>query len=258
MLTRSVACVCLLALAATSAGAVSLMPLSENPGGQSPEASAEQWWQWVFDFDLEDGGDPINDATGAFQNLNQTYPVYMLGGTFGGPAERAFTAKAGKVFMVPLLNQLCLGDLESPCGAPNPNQDDARESLDNADQLFLRINGTPVINAMTSTEVDAADSTLRIQTDLFAVNLAENSYLAALFGITPGLYPSSFNYGFYAFVKLGTGTHVLEYGGGTGGFNTSVKATITLAPVPLPAALPLLAMGFGALCLAARRKSAAA
>jgi hypothetical protein len=179
----------------------------------------------------------------------------MLGGTFGGPAERSFTAKAGKVFMVPLLNQICLGDLESPCEDPNPNQQEARQQLDDADSLFLRIDGKTVFDATTADAVDAIDGDLRIETDLFTLELGDNSYLAALFDLPSGSYPSSFNYGFYAFVKLGNGTHVLEYGGSTQGFSTSVKATITVAPIPLPAALPLLAAGLGALGIAARRRS---
>jgi hypothetical protein len=70
-----------------------------------------------------------------------------------------------------------------------------------------------------------------------------------------GLWETVDNYGFYAFAKLGRGTHVMEYGGGTPGFFNSITATITVAPVPLPAALPLLAAGLGALGFAARRRS---
>jgi hypothetical protein len=171
------------ALAATSAGAVSLVPLSDNPGGQSPEASGEQWSKWSFSFDrVVDGGDPINDTTGEFQNQKQTYPVFLLGDTSGGSAERSFTIPAGKVLMIPLINTGCFGGNES---APDPaigspcnqgNIDYSVAFLDSVDTLFLKIDGKDFINAGSASEVDAIDSLFRIETDMFPAEIAPNSW----------------------------------------------------------------------------------
>jgi MYXO-CTERM domain-containing protein len=52
----------LLALAMNGAAGTTfnLVPLAQNPGGQSPETSAEQWLRWAFSFDRAvDGGDPL-------------------------------------------------------------------------------------------------------------------------------------------------------------------------------------------------------
>jgi hypothetical protein len=262
-------------LAATGAGAVSLIPLAENPGGQSPEASAEQWSKWSFSFDrVADGGDPINDTTGEFQNQKQTYPVFLLGGTSGFSAERSFTIPAGKVVMIPLFNTGCFGGNES---APDPaigspcnqaNIDYSLAFLDAVDTLFLRIDGKDFVNATSASEVDAIDPLFRIGTDIFPAEIAPNSWVTVFIApeqVPGGLWTTVDNYGFYAFAKLGRGTHVLEYGGGHPGFDSpfgsigaffnSTNATITVAPVPLPAALPLLAAGLGALGFAARQRS---
>ncbi len=62
MLARRLAFASLLSLSATTAGAVSLIPLTDNPGGQSPATSAEDWTKWLYSFNsVTDGGDPVSD-----------------------------------------------------------------------------------------------------------------------------------------------------------------------------------------------------
>jgi hypothetical protein len=253
-------------LASTGAGAVSLIPLSENPGGQSPAVSAEQWLKWASSFDtIVDGGDPISDTTGSMQTLKQTYPVFLLGGTFGGEATRSLTAPAGSIFMVPLLNVFCTGgNPDAPPGFVAPCDEAVaavvRTELDDVQQLFLRIDGKTIYDADTIDEVDLIEAALRIESGIFSLELAPNSFWnSPELTLPAGTYDSNFIHGFFAFVKLGSGVHTIEYGGGfdsdiLGNFSNSIVATITLAPIPLPAALPLLTAGVGALGLAARRR----
>jgi hypothetical protein len=246
---------------ASGGNATSLIPLSDNPGGQSPEMSAEQWLQWLSSYDTAVvGGDPITDPTGEFQAVNQIYPVTMLGGTFGGDATRAFNLPARSIVMMPLINSFCTGGnpaasggLETPC--TDSDLEGSKAYLDTVDRLFLRINGNTIFDADTLDEVDAIDAALRIETDFFSAELAPNSFWTG-FGLDApaGTYPSNYNVGFYAFALLDEGVNTLEFGGGNGDFVTSVAARVRVAPIPLPAALPLLVAGIAGLGLKAQRR----
>jgi hypothetical protein len=261
MLARRLAFASLLSLSATTAGAVSLIPLTDNPGGQSPETSAQQLWQWANSFDrVVDGGDPINDETGAFQNKKQTYPVHMLGWSWpGSVVDRSFWTYAGKPFVIPLIGYSCVGGLETapePASIPCEGADEqvARDFLDSVDWLTLRINGETLIEADGLDSVSALRPQLYVESGLYPVDVAPNSTLTALFGVDvlpPGIYPSSYQYSFLAFFDLPAGRHTIEFGGGNaerilGTYN------IRVAEIPLPAGLPLLAAGLGALGLAGR------
>jgi hypothetical protein len=260
MFRRSVALACILTLSATSAGAVSLIPIGDDPGGQSAAASAANWLQWVSSFDrIADGGDPLTDDTGASQNKKQTFPVQMLGGSVVGDVERSFTVRADRPLMIPLAIDACVGGLASapfPGNVPCEGGDQAfaRDRQDNVDRLFLKIDGDVLLDLATTDEVDTVESAFRIESDLFAVDLAPNNVFDVFFDAPPGIYPSSFSYGFFAFTALGLGQHVVEYGGGTGGASF---VTATIEVVPIPATLPLLVAGFGGLVLAARKRRTA-
>ena len=94
-----VACILALSTQAGFAATLQLVPLTDHPGGQLASEFARQAAQWVMSFhNVTDGGDPVTDDTGAFQNLKQTFPVFHLGGTLGTAIERTFTARAGRPF----------------------------------------------------------------------------------------------------------------------------------------------------------------
>jgi hypothetical protein len=249
-----------LSMHGAAATTFNLVPLAQNPGGQAPETSAEQWLRWVFSFDhAADGGDPIADPTGGMQGKHQVFPVHMLGGTFGGGVERSFTARGGKILMIPFVNSFCVGGLATPpndasvpCGAADV--DFARTNQDSVDRLFLKIDGQVLVDADTAAEVDAIESAYRLETGIFPIELADNNLFTPGFNVPGGLYPTALNFGMFAFAKLGNGSHEVEYAGGFPGFSTSVKAEINV--VPLPASLTLLTGGLTALGLfAGRRRS---
>jgi hypothetical protein len=191
------------------------------------------------------------------QPLNQNYPVFLLGGTFGGEAARSFSAPSGSIFMLPFTNIFCTGDMPDspPPWTPCTEADKAGSiaALDETDRLFLNIDGTSYVDATTVEEVASIRDEFWIQTGIFPAEMAENNFWDALgYDAPPGTYATNYNVGFYAFAKLGSGTHTLQWGGGRADFTNMITATITIEPVPLPAGLPLLAAGLGALGLAGR------
>jgi hypothetical protein len=234
---------------ASGGNADTLIPLSDNPGGQSSETSVEQWTRWSFSFDnIADGGNPITDTTGEFQNKKQTYPVYMFGGTAGAVVTRTFTALAGKPFMIPLINSGCLGNEEFGLCEDDRS---SYETMDSVNRLFLRIDGNILVDARSAEEVDQLESRFRVDGPVFRdLVLAPNNWA----GIPGGVYDEAYNTGFYAFALLDPGEHTIEYGGATPDFSNGLTAKVRVAPIPLPASLPLIAVGFLGLGLVARRR----
>jgi hypothetical protein len=237
----------------TVGNAATLIPLRDKPGGQAAATSVEQWTAWSFAFDnIADGGNPITDETGAFQNRKQTYPVYHLGGATRDGVRRTFRALAGRPFVIPLINVVCTGGTAWSPSCAGENEATVKGWMDSVDRLFLKVDGKTFLNAKNARAVDSIEKRHRIDTGIFSVDVAPNSWSGDL----AGEYTESFNYGFYAFADLPVGRHTVEFGGAIGdlGFSNSVKATVTVAPVPLPAGLPLIAAGVAALGLVSRRR----
>ena len=246
----------LLALIWTGAGAGTLVPLVDNPGGQSASTSAKQWAQWALSFNrVTDGGDPLNDKTGKFQNKKQTFPVFHLGGGFFLNPEptRTFTARAGKPFMVPLLNNFCVGGSPTLSTCKGQNEVEALDFLDDARKLFLSIDGKTMVNANSKNAVDKIESKLFVDSGIFSVDIAPNNLFTPFTKlVTEGTYSELFNKGFFVFANLPIGQHSVVFGGASQDLSTIVTAKINVVPLPPP--LLLLAAGLLGLGLAARKK----
>ena len=235
------------------ANAASLIPPGANPGGQSASISVMQWMEWTFAFDnAVDGGNPISDGTGAFQNLKQTYPVFMMGGATETGVMRSFSMAAGKPLAIPLFTVSCVSSDGFDCSDSSVT-DFVDDWLDSADQLHLEIDGTVLVDANTAGEVDAIEDQLRVASDFFHIDVAANNWA----GEPKGTWPNSYTDGYFAFVEgLPIGEHNLSFGGGAPGdpegFYVGVEANVVVTPVPT--ALPLLLGGLAALGLVARSR----
>ena len=210
---------------------------------------------WGLSFDNNvDGGDPINDMTGEFQNEKQNFPVFMLGGATTTGVERAFLARPEKPFLIPLITTSCVSSNGFDCNDPGVVEF-VDQLLDNVNSLFLTVDGTLLISANTVDEVDQIEAEFRYRTPNFDVEVAPNNWA----GESAGIWPNSYQAGYFAFIDLPVGEHRISFGGsrtGSDPFSNSVDATITV--VPIPAALPLFAGALAGLGVVAWRKGKAA
>ncbi len=236
---------CVAAFGSLPAAAASLIPLADDPGGQSAVTSARQWTQWTLLFDqVVDGGDPISDATGEFQSQKQIYPLTFLGGAQGDGVTRAFTVPSGKPIFLPMLNVVCTSPFPD-FSCSGDAQDLVRGWIDDADSLKLTVDGVDLIRAESGAEVDDVAAGSRVFSGIFTVESVNNNWL----GDPAGVYDNSFVDGYFAALKLPVGVHTVSYGGGIGSleFSNSVEATIVVAPIPAPVPAALLMSGLLAL-----------
>jgi hypothetical protein len=249
-----------LAAAVTWAGPVAaspmveLIPPGDDPGGQSAALSVQQWTEWAYSFDsVVDGGNPINDQTGQFQNQKQTFPVFLFGGNASsGIVSRTFKMPIGVTALIPIVNIACVSSDGFDCTDPGI-LDFVETALDNTDLLFLSINGEVLVDANTAGAVDAIEDQFRITTDFFDLPVAPNNWA----GEPAGVWPNSFNSGYYAFVELPPGEHTIVHEGSLPDFDftSGVAATVF---VPEPATLLLFLGGVAGLALTTRRRAGGA
>ena len=248
---KPIAALGFLFLSSQTFAAAELIPIGDNPGGQTASLSVQQWAEWASSFDrVVDGGDPISDDTGEFQNKKQTYPLFFLGGAASEGFTRSFTAQAGKPLAIPFFNITCASTSGFDCTDPGVVEF-VEGFLDDADSLFLSLDGTVLVDASTAEEVDLIEDQFRVVSDLFDLTIAPNNWLSE----PEGVWPNSFSAGFYAFVaELPLGEHEIIFGGSTSGFANSVEATITV--VPAPATLFFLLGGLGFIMIRSSRLQA--
>ncbi len=75
-----------------------VFPRQAKPFGESYEAWAAHWWQWVVA--IPKG---VNPNEGAPCNVDQSGNVFFLGGNFGGTSSRSCTLPKGKAIFFPIL-----------------------------------------------------------------------------------------------------------------------------------------------------------
>jgi hypothetical protein len=238
-----------LCLSGQTAGAAVLIPPGDNPGGQSAATSVQQWTEWAYSFDnIVDGGNPITDNTGEFQNKKQTFPLFYFGGTGGGEVTRSFSLQQGKPLAIPLINVICVNN-DGSC-TDQGTIDFVDTLMASVDHLFLSVDGVDLVNANTADEVNMIKDQFLITSGFFDLPVAPNSWS----GAPEGIWPDSFNTGYYAFVaELPLGEHRIIYRGGISEvFSVGVDATVTV--VPEPPTLLILLGGLASLGLVAQSR----
>ena len=246
----TVAALAFLCLSGQTAGAAALIPPGDNPGGQSAATSVQQWTKWAYSFDNDvDGGNPITDNTGEFQNKKQTFPLFYFGGAVEEGVARSFSLQHGKPLAIPLINITCVSSDGFDC--TDPSIVDLIDTLmASVDHLFLSVDGMVIVNANTADEVDMIEDQFLLSSGFFDLPVAPNNWG----GEPEGIWPDSFNTGYYAFVsELPPGEHQIIYRGGISEeFSVGVDATVTV--VPEPPTLLILLGGLASLGLVARSR----
>jgi len=104
-------------LAANSLNNPGIIPPQATPNDKSYGEWTAAWWQWALS--IPDAQNPLQDTTGAFAGVGQSGPVWFLGGTFGGSAERNVTVPTGKSIFMPVHNWI-FGSAVGDCDPTNP------------------------------------------------------------------------------------------------------------------------------------------
>ncbi|HSU05752.1 MAG TPA: hypothetical protein VLI93_09280 [Acetobacteraceae bacterium] len=173
----------------------------------------ENWWTWALQAPANHN--PLLDNTGSFAGTDNFGPVFFIGGTFGGPAERTFDVPAGKPLLIPILNQF---DTLDPKNVENKAMSDFKKSVNG---LFAEIDGIAVKNLQSDL----------VRTDFFSMGAPRPSSLIEQLGAPPGtdLSPSKSS-GYWLMVQgLAPGQHTLHFGGSSNtGFSTEVTDHITV------------------------------
>lgn len=177
-----------------------------------------QWWQWILEQPAT--GNPILDTTGADAANGQPLMdvnVFFLAGNFGGTSARAFAVPANTALFLPLLNNVGLAPKPAPQPKPNTNQVPQLRTLyaapliDSVTELHATLDGVSLLSSVT-----------RIKSPVFHVTSPEDGFLGL------GTF-TAVSDGYWLFLPpLTPGTHVLNFGGTSGGFTVDVTDTITV------------------------------
>ena len=141
----------------------------------------------------------------------------ILGGTFGGSAERTCTVPAGKAIFFPIVNAFCSAE-----GTEEEMRACARAFVDQTTGLEAEVDGVPLVDL----------ERYRAESPNFVIVLPEGD----VFGAGPGMFEPSVADGFWILLApLSVGEHTIsfrgELGGGPdeGGFETEVSYVLTVA-----------------------------
>ena len=202
----------------------------EAPGaavaGKTIGAWSATWWQWAAA--LAPPGDPFTDTTGAFANVHQSGPVFLLAGSTGGSNSRKFSVPANTYVLVPLfageLSQLELGFSETDAQVRQA----AQQQANLIDGLHATLDGTTIPQPTLFSHSE-------VSPDFTFVAVANNQvgiYAVGYSGIAVA------NGYFLMLDPLSPGTHTLNYGGGVSSYFIYIDETDTITVTP-PAPIPL-------------------
>jgi hypothetical protein len=221
-------------------------PVVVDAGGTVAGKTISQWtadwWNWAVAEPT--GKDPFTDTTGANATLNQSGPVFFVGGQgngASGPVSRSFDVPGGKFLLVPLVNVLV-------AAGPDPNFSSTKEEAEKyvtqaakLDQLFATLDGQAIPNLASHREASPTN---------FTITFADKNVT----GLGPGTFDDANSDGYWLmFNPLSAGNHTLHFGGGLDSFEVapgfsapplSVDVTdhVKASAVPLPPqVLPALA-----------------
>lgn len=121
----------------------------------------QRWWRWWMSIPF--GVGPTNDHTGAQCGINQSGPVWFIGGPLGQTFERNCTIPKGKAILSPIVDFVN----DYPCPAPPVFEPAPGQTLEN----FLTTSVTPIIDGVIEPSADFDGKPLhlrRITSQLFS------------------------------------------------------------------------------------------
>jgi hypothetical protein len=236
-----------LALAGPAQADVIVVDPHSVVAGKTIGAWTADWWNWGGSF-LRDTN-PIFDRTGQFANLNQSGPVFFVGGsrsTEPQPVDRTFNVPGDKYLLIPLINWVVGNGVDDPA-FPDTRAEARAVTTGTISpaQLFFEVDGVPITGLASHREETP---------DFFTITVADNFPAIG----PPGTYTDGFADGYWVMLApLGGESHVLHFGGTTlpytsptgafhiDSFSLDIRAQVSAVPEPSSWALS----GLGAFIL---------
>jgi hypothetical protein len=228
--------------AGVSRGGPTVLDAGGSVAGKTVSQWTADWWNWAVAEPT--GSDPFTDTTGASATLNQSGPVFFVGGQgngANGPVSRSFTVPGGKFLLVPLVNVLVAAGPDPNCSSTKEEAEKYVTQAAKLDQLFATLDGQAIPNLASHREASPTN---------FTITFADKNVT----GLGPGTFNDANADGYWLmFNPLSPGNHTLHFGGGLDSFEIapgfsapplSVDVTdhVQTSAVPLPPqALPALA-----------------
>jgi hypothetical protein len=210
------------------------------------------WWDWLLDAPASQ--DPLTDTTGAFQNVNNTLPVFFLAGTGGGTAVRGdpnpIQVPEGTPILLPLVNAASSSPTDAFFVAPHNGSTVAqithdqliteRAITDPSTHLFASIDGVaiPEQELRTHFEKTGLFSMGPVQPGSFANHGADVGFLGTNVPVGTELGPARAE-GYWLMLNglsnvdsngSQPGDHTLTFGFTSPGFTVSVTDYIDIVP----------------------------
>jgi hypothetical protein len=167
-----------------------------QPYGLSYAGWTAKWWDWMISAPLP--SNPIVDETGEYCSVGQSGPVWYLGGTVGGSADRRCAIPEGKAILFPIINSMCDFAGEPTISSEAGLLACAKTDTDQAINMRATIDG-----------IDLKSS--RVQSTLSDITFPENNIYGAPSGDTQMV-----SDGYWVFLQpLPKGDHQLSFSGET-------------------------------------------
>lgn len=230
----------ILSLLLAPSAEAAILAQGSSVAGKTIGAWTQDWWAWALSLAVPN--DPLSDQTGANANNNQSGPVFFIGGTAGGTANRSFTVPQSRYLLLPLVNTVWT---EADYQDPNDIQAAAEGAINAVNSLFFSLDGVPVPQA-------ALFGYREPSSDFFSMIVVPDSVFdtTQLGGVPAGTYNHAYSDGYWLMLEpLSVGPHTIFFGGGISGV-FSVEVTDNIR-VPEPSSLAMMALGMG---LLARRR----
>jgi hypothetical protein len=224
--------------------AAAVAPGSTVAGKTLGEWTAD-WWNWALSFPADTN--PLLDPDGSSAALGDVGgPVFFLGGSFStDPVLRTFTVPGGKYIFFPILNAFLTDE-----GTADEMRERLNAFVDSITSLNATLNGADIV----------PDPFLhREQSPVFVLTLPADN----VFNVPAGDYQPAVSDGYWIMLEpLPLGEHILTFGGEAAGVPSdpgfrdpfSLDVTAIFSVVPEPSSFALMAIGCGAVLLAAARR----
>jgi hypothetical protein len=195
-----------------------VLPPWSHPYGKSYGEWSAVWWQYIASVPKADN--PLLDDTGAKCGVQQSGPVFFLGGAYtrGGDEHKAVadrtqcTVPAGKALFFPILNTWCLD--------PDYWENGCKQPMDQVTGMFAEVDGKKIEG------LDSATTKYRVTVHGFTMNVPKDN----IFGDpTGGVWPNRAGDGVYLMLApMRPGPHTIHFGGKSPAFNFELDVTYHL------------------------------